>query len=117
LSLLRAIELTQPIRLSLKLYQLVGVSRGVAIEGNLMLKTIQVTTTTGNEQHILKLFKKYVIDFLKKAVAIAEEKGQPLLPQQNYDWEWVTDSSPAELLERISWVGNSQTRGDGADGN
>ncbi|PSB53141.1 hypothetical protein C7B67_04180 [filamentous cyanobacterium Phorm 6] len=82
-----------------------------------MLKTIKVTSATGNQEHILKLFKEYVIDFLKKAVAVAEENGQQLLPQvQKSDWQWVTDSSPAELLERVSWAWQSRTCGDGADG-
>ncbi|MEG4455945.1 hypothetical protein [Microcoleus sp. N9_A1] len=87
-----------------------------------MLKTIKVTSATGNEQHIIKLFKEYVIDFLKKAVA--EENGQRFLPQfYNSDWQWVTDSSPAELLETVSWAWHSRcasrpqaTNSDGADG-
>jgi len=82
-----------------------------------MLKTIRVTSATGNEQHIIKLFKEYVIHFLKKAVAVAKEKGQELLPQlQKSDWEWVTDSSPAELLETVSWSWNSRSKEDGATG-
>ncbi|MEG3933778.1 MULTISPECIES: hypothetical protein [unclassified Microcoleus] len=89
-----------------------------------MLKTIKVTSATGNQQHILKLFKEYVIDFLKKAVAVAEENGQRFLPQfYNSDWQWVTDSSPAELLETVSWAWHSRcatrpqaTNGNGTDG-
>jgi len=84
---------------------------------NWMLKTITVTSTTGNQEHILKLFKEYVIDTLKKAVAVAEEKGQELLHQvQKADWQWVTDSSPAELLETVSWSWNSRSKEDGATG-
>ncbi|MEG3908672.1 MULTISPECIES: hypothetical protein [unclassified Microcoleus] len=82
-----------------------------------MLKTIKVTSPTGNERHIIKLFKGYVVDFLKKAVAVAEENGQQFLPQfQNSDWQWVTDSSPAELVETVSWAWHSRSNGDGADG-
>ncbi|MEG4574281.1 hypothetical protein QUA56_16550 [Microcoleus sp. N3A4] len=80
-----------------------------------MLKTIKVTSATGNEQHIIKLFKEYVIDFLKKTVA--EENGQQLLRQfQKSDWEWITNSSPAELVETVSWAWHSRANGDGADG-
>lgn len=82
-----------------------------------MLKTIQVTSTTGNQAHIIKLFKEYVIDTLKKAGAIAKEKGQELLPQvQKSNWQWITDSSPAELLETVSWSWNSRSKEDGATG-
>ena len=82
-----------------------------------MLTTIKIISFTGDEQHIIKLFKGYVIDFLKKAVAVAEENGQQFLPQfHNSDWQWVTDSSPAELLETVSWAWHSRSNGDGADG-
>lgn len=92
-------------------------TRSLSKKGNLMLKTIKITSTTGNQEHILKLFKEYVIDILKKAGAVAEEKGQELLPQvQKSDWQWVTDSSPAELLETVSWSWNSRPKEDGATG-
>lgn len=82
-----------------------------------MLKTIRIFTSTGNEQHIIKLFKEYVIDFLTKAVAVAEENGQQLLPQfQKSDWQWITDSSPAEIVETVSWAWHSRSNADGADG-
>ncbi|MEG4445077.1 hypothetical protein QUB49_25355 [Microcoleus sp. AT9_B4] len=82
-----------------------------------MLKIIKVTSATGNQEHILKLFKEYVIDILQKAVAAAEEKGQQFLSQaQKSDWQWVTDSSPAELVEIISWAWHIRSNGDGADG-
>ena len=92
-------------------------TQSLSKKGNLMLKIIRVTSATGNQQHILKLFKEYVIDFLTKAVAVAEENGQQLLPQfQNSDWQWVTDSSPAELVETVSWAWHSRSNGDEADG-
>ncbi|MEG5033373.1 hypothetical protein [Microcoleus sp. AT3-D2] len=89
-----------------------------------MLKTIKITSTTGNQEHIAKLFKEYVIDVLKKAVAVAEENGQEFLPEfQKSDWEWVTDSSPAELVETVSWAWHIRcatrpqaTNGNGTDG-
>ncbi|MEG4396573.1 hypothetical protein QUB30_29740 [Microcoleus sp. BROC3] len=105
-----AIELTQPTQLSTQ-----TLSTRSSLKGNLMLKTIKVTTNaTGNEQHITKLFKQYVIDFLQKAVA---EENNLLRHFQTSDWKWVTDSSPAELVETVSWSWQSRSNADGADGN
>lgn len=82
-----------------------------------MLKIIKITSATGNQAHILKLFKEYVIEILKKAVAVAEENGQEFLPEfQKSDWEWVTDSSPAELVETVSWAWHIRSNGNGTDG-
>lgn len=82
-----------------------------------MLKIIKVTSATGNQEHILKLFKEYVVDILQKAVVVAEEKGQQFLSEaQKSDWQWVTDYSPAELVEILSWAWHIRSNGDGADG-